>query len=77
LGHNVFSNVEVDAVMARATSAGAIIVKPAHDTFRGGYSGYFQDASFTRGTTVCVRFSQVKPLCTLNLRLEIEITIIR
>jgi catechol 2,3-dioxygenase-like lactoylglutathione lyase family enzyme len=43
LGHNVGSKAEVDAVMARAASAGAVIVKPAHDTFWGGYSGYFQD----------------------------------
>jgi catechol 2,3-dioxygenase-like lactoylglutathione lyase family enzyme len=43
LGHNVASRAEVDAIMARAASAGAVIVKPAHDTFWGGYSGYFQD----------------------------------
>jgi hypothetical protein len=29
--------------MERAVSAGAVIVKSAHDTFWGGYSGYFQD----------------------------------
>jgi catechol 2,3-dioxygenase-like lactoylglutathione lyase family enzyme len=43
LGHNVASHAEVDAVMARAAAAGAQIVKAAHDTFWGGYSGYFQD----------------------------------
>lgn len=43
LGHNVGSKVEVDAVMAQAKKAGATIVKAAHDTFWGGYSGYFQD----------------------------------
>lgn len=43
LGHNVSSRAEVDAVMDKAASAGATIVKPAHDTFWGGYSGYFQD----------------------------------
>ncbi len=43
LGHNVNSKVEVDAVMAKAGAAGAVIVKPAHNTFWGGYSGYFQD----------------------------------
>jgi len=43
LGHNVASKVEVDAVMAQAANAGAVIVKPAHDTFWGGYAGYFQD----------------------------------
>jgi uncharacterized protein len=43
LGHNVGSKAEVDAVMVQARTAGAAIVKPAHDTFWGGYSGYFQD----------------------------------
>jgi uncharacterized protein len=43
LGHNVSSKAEVDAVMNQAKNAGAIIVKPAHDTFWGGYAGYFQD----------------------------------
>lgn len=42
-GHNVSSRAEVDALMAKAAAAGAMIVKPAHDTFWGGYSGYFQD----------------------------------
>jgi uncharacterized protein len=43
LGHNVASRAEVDAVMEQARTAGAKIVKPAHDTFWGGYAGYFQD----------------------------------
>lgn len=43
LGHNVSSREEVDAIMQKAGSAGASIVKPAHDTFWGGYAGYFQD----------------------------------
>ncbi|REJ74565.1 MAG: VOC family protein [Acidobacteria bacterium] len=43
LGHNVRSREEVDAAMDRAARAGARIVKPAHDAFWGGYSGYFQD----------------------------------
>lgn len=43
LGHNVASKDDVDAVMARAAGAGAALVKPAHDTFWGGYAGYFQD----------------------------------
>lgn len=43
LGHNVSSKAEVDAVMKQAASAGAVIVKPAADTFWGGYAGYFQD----------------------------------
>lgn len=43
IGHNVSSKAEVDAVMEQARKAGASIVKPAHDTFWGGYAGYFQD----------------------------------
>ena len=43
IGHNVSSKAEVDTVMEQARKAGAVIVKPAHDTFWGGYSGYFQD----------------------------------
>ena len=43
IGHNVGSRTEVDAVMAQASNAGAVIVKPAHETFWGGYAGYFQD----------------------------------
>ena len=43
LGQNVSSKEEVDAVMHRAQTANAIIVKPAQATFWGGYSGYFQD----------------------------------
>jgi catechol 2,3-dioxygenase-like lactoylglutathione lyase family enzyme len=43
IGHNVTSEAEVDAVMAQAVSAGARLVKPAQNTFWGGYAGYFQD----------------------------------
>lgn len=43
LGHNVSSRAEVDAVMEQATKAGARVVKPAQETFWGGYAGYFQD----------------------------------
>lgn len=43
IGHNVSSTAEVDAVMAQAQQAGAVVVKPAQKTFWGGYAGYFQD----------------------------------
>jgi uncharacterized protein len=43
LGHNVASREEVDAVMEQARRAGARIVKPAQETFWGGYGGYFHD----------------------------------
>lgn len=43
IGHNVGSKEEVDEVMKEAERAGAKILKPAEDTFWGGYAGYFQD----------------------------------
>jgi uncharacterized protein len=43
LGHNVRTREEVDALMKQAAGAGARIVKPAGETFWGGYAGYFQD----------------------------------
>jgi hypothetical protein len=43
IAHNVDAREEVDAVMAQARQAGARVVKPAADTFYGGYAGYFQD----------------------------------
>jgi catechol 2,3-dioxygenase-like lactoylglutathione lyase family enzyme len=43
LGHNVMSREEVDTLLAQAEKAGARIVKPAGETFYGGYAGYFQD----------------------------------
>jgi hypothetical protein len=43
LAHNVSSEDEVDRVLAEAAAAGGRIVKPAQDTFWGGYSGYFAD----------------------------------
>lgn len=43
IGHNVSSRADVNSVMENAKQAGATIIKPAHETFWGGYSGYFQD----------------------------------
>lgn len=43
IGHNVESKQQVDEVMQQAEQAGATITVPAHGTFWGGYSGYFQD----------------------------------
>ena len=43
IGHNVNTREEVDAVMDQAEQAGATLVKPAQNTFWGGYAGYFQD----------------------------------
>ena len=41
LAHNVRTREQVDAVLDVAVAAGASLVKPAQDTFWGGYSGYF------------------------------------
>lgn len=43
LAHNVASSADVDAAMAQAGRAGAVIIKPAAHTFWGGYAGCFQD----------------------------------
>ena len=43
VAQNVASEAEVDAVMARAATSGARILKPASKTFWGGYNGYFAD----------------------------------
>lgn len=43
LGHNVASPDQVDSVLDQAEAAGARIIKPAQETFWGGYAGYFAD----------------------------------
>ena len=43
IGHNVMRREEVAPIMEAAAQAGAEIVKPAQDTFWGGYAGYFRD----------------------------------
>lgn len=43
IGHNVTSKEEVDAVMAEAEAAGAVITDPARTRFWGGYGGHFTD----------------------------------
>jgi catechol 2,3-dioxygenase-like lactoylglutathione lyase family enzyme len=43
LAYNTRSREEVDEVMAAAVKAGAKITNPAHETFWGGYAGYFED----------------------------------
>lgn len=43
IAHNEPSKAEVDTTMKLFLDAGAKLVKPAHDTFWGGYSGYVAD----------------------------------
>jgi uncharacterized protein len=44
LAWNCRTEPEVDATLAFAAAQGATILKPAHPTDYGGYSGYFADA---------------------------------
>ena len=43
LAQNVRSADEVDTIMAAAEAAGAVITRPAAETFYGGYAGVFTD----------------------------------
>ncbi|MBM6596174.1 VOC family protein [Microvirga pudoricolor] len=43
IAYNARSKEEADEVYALAIRAGARAVKPLHDVFWGGYSGYFAD----------------------------------
>lgn len=43
LAYNALSKDEVVAIIRRAESAGARVVKEPQDTFWGGFSGYFAD----------------------------------
>jgi uncharacterized glyoxalase superfamily protein PhnB len=43
LAYNAQSTSEVNEVLEQAEKAGGVIVKPAQETFWGGYSGYFTD----------------------------------
>jgi len=43
LAHNANSRDDVLAIFEHLKSVGATVVKPPHDTFWGGFSGYFAD----------------------------------
>ena len=43
LAHNVRSAAEVDALIAAALGAGAVVTHVPAETFYGGYAGYFAD----------------------------------
>jgi uncharacterized protein len=43
LAQNVISKAEVDRVLSQAIEAGGTLLRAAHDTEWGGYSGYFGD----------------------------------
>jgi len=53
IGHNVNRKDEVVEIMDAAKRAGAEIVKPAQDTFYGGYAGYFRDPDGHLWEVVC------------------------
>ncbi len=43
LAHNCRTDKEVDEFLIHAVKCGAKLIKPAHKTSYGGYSGYFAD----------------------------------
>jgi len=43
IGHNVARREDVDQILRLAAQAGADIIKPAQETFYGGFAGYFRD----------------------------------
>ena len=43
LAYNCRSREDVDGALAEARTAGAKMLRPAEETFWGGYSGYFAD----------------------------------
>ncbi len=43
LAHNVRARDEVEPILERAVAAGGTIESAAHETFWGGYAGYFAD----------------------------------
>nr|WP_246308249.1 VOC family protein [Halosimplex rubrum] len=49
LAHNVPNEAEVDGVLTEADAAGGRVVKPAGETFWGGYSGDFEIPTATCG----------------------------
>lgn len=43
LAYNARSRDEVDTIFSRLEASGVSITKPPHETFWGGYGGYFKD----------------------------------
>lgn len=43
LAHNVRERGDVNRILEQVEAAGAKIIKPAQETFWGGYTGYFSD----------------------------------
>lgn len=43
LAHNVRTRAQVDVLLKQAVKAGGKLLKPGHDAFWGGYTGYFAD----------------------------------
>ncbi len=61
LAWNRSTPAEVDAAMAHALSAGARKLKAPHETFYGGYSGYFTDPDGHPWEVVCAPGVDVQP----------------
>lgn len=43
LAHNVATPAEVNRILEQAVASGGTLIKPAQNTYWGGYSGYFAD----------------------------------
>lgn len=61
LAWNRSNPAEVDEAMAHALSAGAQLLKEPHETFYGGYSGYFTDPDGHPWEIVCAPGVDVQP----------------
>jgi hypothetical protein len=59
LAWNRASPADVDAAMAHALGGGARLIKKPHETFYGGYSGYFADPDGHPWEVVCAPGFQV------------------
>jgi hypothetical protein len=59
LAWNRASPADVDAAMAHALGGGARLIRKPHETFYGGYSGYFADPDGHPWEVVCAPGFQV------------------
>lgn len=55
ISHNVSTKSDVDSIMATAKVANARIIKPAHDTFWGGYAVFFRTRTVTFGKSYLIQ----------------------
>lgn len=58
---NVREKAEVTRIIDAARAAGAAILRPAHDVFRGGHIGYCADSEGHAREVAWTRFSPLSP----------------